>query len=450
MRSTLFHSGAALACAISAPLLPWCANVHAAGFALNEMSAAAIGSAFAGAGATAADATTLYYNPAGLSQLRGRQFSVTGSAIRPSIRFENQGSVTATGAPLSGGNGGDAGSWAPVPALYYSAELGPSWRFGVGLQSAFGLKTDYDNGWAGRYQALKSELTTFNLNPTLAYAVNDRLSIGIGISAQYAKVELSRAVDFGSVCAGALGLARCAPIGFLPQAKDGKVILDGKDWAYGFNLGLLYAPNAGTRFGLAYRSSIRHKLSGGDARFDKPAGLPGPLAAATAFTDTSVTAGLDLPETVNFSAYTELNSKWALLGDINWTRWSRFDELRVQFGNGAPDSVTKESWRNTTRVGAGFNYRYNVAWLLRGALSYERSPVLDAFRTPSVPDSSRKILAFGLQYKPTAQSAWDFGVAHIFINDASIDRADLPLNGRLVGTYRNDVNIVSLQYSKAF
>ncbi len=134
----------------------------------------------------------------------------------------------------------------------------------------------------------------------------------------------------------------------------------------------------------------------------------------------------------------------------NWTRWSRFDELRVQFGNGAPDSVTKESWRNTTRVGAGFNYRYNVAWLLRGALSYERSPVLDAFRTPSVPDSSRKILAFGLQYKPTAQSAWDFGVAHIFINDASIDRADLPLNGRLVGTYRNDVNIVSLQYSKAF
>lgn len=450
MRSTHFHSGATLASAVSASLLLWCGNLYAAGFALNEMSAAAIGNAFAGAGATAMDASTIYYNPAGLSHMSGRQFTVTGSAIRPSIRFENQGSVTATGAPLSGGNGGDAGSWSAVPALYYAMDLTPALRFGIGFQSAFGLKTEYDNGWAGRYQALKSELTTFNLNPTLAYAVNERLSIGIGVSAQYAKVELTRAIDFGTVCAGALGLARCAPIGFLPQARDGKVTLDGKDWAYGFNLGALYTPSTATRFGLAYRSHIRHTLSGGDASFDKPAGLPGPLAAATAFSDTSATAELDLPETVNFSAYTELDSKWALLGDINWTRWSRFKELRVQFGNGSPDSVVRESWRNTTRFSAGVNYRYNDAWMLRGGLSYERSPVQDEFRTASVPDASRKILAFGVQYKPSLQSAWDFGLAHIFISDASINRADLPLNGRLVGTYQSDVNIVSLQYNHAF
>jgi long-chain fatty acid transport protein len=450
MRSTFFHSGTTLVCVVSASLLPCWGNVHAAGFALNEMSAAAIGNAFAGAGATAADASTIYYNPAGLSHMTGRQFSVTGSAVRPSIRFENQGSVTATGSRLSGGNGGDAGSWAAVPAMYYAADLGPAWRFGIGLQSAFGLKTEYDNGWAGRYQALKSELTTFNLNPTLAYAVNERLSVGMGISAQYAKVELSRALDFGSACAGALGLARCAPAGYLPQARDGKVTLDGKDWAFGFNLGALYMPDAGTRFGLAYRSSIRHKLSGGDAHFEKPAGLPGPLAAAAAFADTSVTAGLDLPETINFSAYKEINSKWALLGDINWTRWSRFNELRVQFGNGAPDSVIRESWRNSTRFGAGVNYRYNDAWLLRGGISYERSPVQDAFRTPSIPDASRRILAFGLQYRPTPQNVWDLAVAHVFINDASIHRADSPLGGRLVGKYQNDVNIVSLQYSHAF
>ena len=146
----------------------------------------------------------------------------------------------------------------------------------------------------------------------------------------------------------------------------------------------------------------------------------------------------------------ELDPRWALLGDINWTRWSRFDELRVKFANGSPDSVVREAWRNTTRIGAGLNYRYNDAWTLRTGLSYERSPVKDAFRTPSIPDAGRTILAFGLQYKPTPQSAWDLGFAHVFIKDASINRADLPLNGRLVGTYSNDVNILALQYSHAF
>lgn len=450
MRSFHFCASRTIAWTASLSLLGWCSYAHPAGFALNEMSAAAIGNAFAGAGATAEDASTIYYNPAGLSRMTGRQFTVTGSAIRPSIRFENHGSDTATGASLSGGNGGDAGSLAAIPALYYATDVIPGLRFGIGLQSAFGLKTEYDDGWVGRYQALKSELQTFNLNPTLAYAVNDKLSVGIGVSAQYAKVELTRAIDFGAVCAGALGVARCAPIGFLPQAKDGKVTLDGSDWAFGFNLGALYMATPGTRFGLSYRSRIRHDLSGGSARFDKPAGLPGPLAAAAAFSDTGVSAALDLPETINLSAYTELDSKWALLGDINWTRWSRFNELRVRFDNGSPDSVVREDWRNTTRFGVGVNYRHNDALMLRGGLTYERSPVREQFLTPSVPDADRTILAIGLRYTTTAQSKWDVGYAHVFVKNASINRADLPLNGRLIGTYKNDVNILSVQYSHSF
>lgn len=157
MKRFYFHSGIVSAFAASVCLLP-CGNAYAAGFALNEMSAAAIGNAFAGAGATADDASTVYYNPAGLSRMKGRQFALTGSAIRPSIRFNNQGSTTASGAPLHGGNGGDAGSWAAIPGLYYATDLVPNLRFGIGLQSAFGLKTEYQNGWAGRYQALNSEL----------------------------------------------------------------------------------------------------------------------------------------------------------------------------------------------------------------------------------------------------------------------------------------------------
>lgn len=431
-------------------LLLFSGSARATGFSLNEMSAASIGNAFAGNAAIAEDASTIYYNPAGLSRMTGQQFTITGSALRPSIRFSNAGSISTAGRPLTGGNGGDAGDWTFVPALYYATDLGRGLRFGIGLQSPFGLKTEYDEGWVGRYQALKSELQTIDINPTLAYKVNDSLSLGAGISAQYTRVELSRAIDFGSVCVGRLGAASCAPLGFLPQAKDGRITLEGTDWGYGFNLGVLFAPSDSMRFGLAYRSRIRHDVSGGSARFDKPAGLPAPLAAATAFSDTDAAANIDLPESLNFSAYADLAPRWAVMSDINWTRWSRFNELRVRFANGAPDSVIREDWRNSFRLGIGVNYRYSNAWKLRTGIAYEQSPVRDESRTANIPDADRTLLAFGVQHKPSRQSAWDFGYVHIFVKDASINRADPPLGGTLIGNYGNDVNILSVQYSHSF
>jgi len=445
-----------LCCMASAPRLLCIAallasdRACAAGFALNEMSAASIGNAFAGNAAIAEDASTVYYNPAGLARMTGRQFTATGSAIRPSVRFSNQGSASATGSALIGGDGGDAGKWTPVPALYYATDVRPGLRFGIGLQSPFGLKTEYGAGWVGRYQALNSELKTLDINPAVSYQISEKLSLGMGISAQYAEVDLSRAIDFGSVCIGRLGAAACVPSGFRPQAKDGRIALDGSDWAFGFNLGALFTPSANSRIGLAYRSPMRHEFSGGMARFDKPAGLPGPLAAAAAFADTGATAGLDLPESINLSGYLELDPKWSVMGDINWTRWSRFNELRVRFSNGAPDSVVREEWRNTVRVGVAVNYRYNDAWKMRAGLAYDQSPVKDEFRTPSVPDANRTILGLGVQYKPVPNSAWDFGYAHVFIKDASINRADPPAGGTLTGNYSNDVNILSVQYSHSF
>jgi long-chain fatty acid transport protein len=425
-------------------------EISAAGFSLNEMSASAIGNAFAGSAAAAEDIGTIYYNPAGLSRMSGHQFMATGTAVRPSIKFSNQGTLAPAGTLATGGNGGDAGSWSAVPALFYAADLAPRLRLGIALQSPFGLKTEYDAPWAGRYQAIKSQLQTVNINPTLAYAVNDQFSFGFGVSAQYAKVELSRAIDFGAVCAARIGLATCAGAGLLPQARDGRVTLEGHDWAFGYNLGALYMPTPAWRFGLTYRSRIQHSFSGGDARYNKPAGLPPVLANAAPFTNTGIDAGLDLPESVNLSVYTDIDSKWAVLGDLNWTRWSRFEELRVHFENGAPDSVVREAWHNSFRLGLGVNYRYNDAWKLRSGIAFEQSPVKEEFRTPSIPDADRKLLAFGAQYKPSARSTWDFAYMHIFVSDSTINRAELPLGGTVRGRYNNDVNLLSVQYNHSF
>lgn len=423
-------------------------DVQASGFALNEMSAASVGNAHAGT-AAAEDLSTIFFNPAGLTYLPGRQFMIAGSAVRPSAKFTNQGSVSASGAPLSGGNGGDAGDWGFVPALYYAMDVSPMLRFGIGVQSPFGLRTEYDEGWVGRYQAIKSELKSVNINPSLAWRVNDQVSLGAGISAQYVDVELTRAIDFGSICVGSLGLAGCAPSGFLPQARDGAVKIKGNDWAYGFNLGAMFTPAANLRFGAAYRSKISHHLTG-DASFAKPAGLPIPIALSPTFNNGSVSATLDLPESLSVHGYAELDSKWSVMSDIIWMRWSRFNELRISFANGAADNVTPEEWRNTWRVSAALNYRYNGMWKLRGGIAWDQSPVKDAFRTPRVPDANRTWLAFGAQYKPTRNDTWDFGFAHLFVKKSSINKAEPPVGGTLIGDYKNDVNILSVQYSRAF
>jgi long-chain fatty acid transport protein len=424
---------------------------HAGGFGLIDMSAASLGNAHAGGAALAEDVSTIYYNPAGLTRLPGRQFMVAGTAIRPSAKFENQGSLSAVGTPLTGGNGGDAGDWALVPGLFYAMDAAPNLRFGLGVHVPFGLKTEYADGWVGRYQALKSEIKTININPVLAYRVSDAVSFGGGLSAQYADVNISKAIDFGTVCVGSpLGPATCAPIGFLPQQKDGAVKIDGTDWGYGLNLGAMFTPSTDTRFGITYRSKISHELSGGNAKFTKPAGLPGPLAASPTFTDTGVKASLDLPESVNLSGYAEIDPKWSLMGDIGWVRWSRFEELRVRFDNGAADNVTPEKWRDTWRLSAAVNYHYNDEWKLRGGLAYDQTPVKDEFRTPRVPDADRTWLAVGAQYKPSKQSTWDVGYAHLFIKDSNINKAEPPVGGTLIGKYSNDVNIFSVQYNHAF
>ncbi|MGI4848774.1 MAG: OmpP1/FadL family transporter [Janthinobacterium lividum] len=435
-------SAAALLCLISG-------TAGAAGFALGEMSAASLGVAHAGGAAEASDASTVFYNPAGLMRMSGSQISLTGSGITPKIEFSNQGSLSGAGNAATGGNGGDAGDLEFVPAMFYATDIAPNLRFGIGLTVPFGLTTDYDSGWAGRYQALKSQVKTVNINPVIAWRVNEKLSLGGGVSAQYIDVKLSKAIDFGTVCVGSLGAANCAPSGSLPQNKDGKVTVDGNDWGFGFNVGALYEMTPSTRFGAAYRSRIIHRLSG-NASYDIPAGLPAILAASPTFSNTGVNAGLDLPDSVDLSAAFDLDPKWTLLTDISWMNWSRFKELRISFNNGAADSVTQEQWRNTLRYAIGTTYKYDEKWLLRTGVAYDQTPVKSEFRTGRVPDNNRIWLGLGAQYKLTARSAIDVGYVHMFVKDSSINKSEPPVGGTQTGTYSENVNIVSVQYNYSF
>ncbi|MGD8703633.1 MAG: outer membrane protein transport protein, partial [Desulfosarcina sp.] len=232
-----------------------------AGFAIIEQSAASAGYAYAGAAAVAEDASTIFFNPAGMSLQSGNELQIGGHYIIPKAEFKNQGSNNGLPPPLSGpllgGNGGDAGEAALVPNLFYMHDFSDKWKAGIGITAPFGLVTEYDNGWVGRYYALKSDLATLNINPSVAYKINDQWSLGVGISFQRVEAELTQAIDWGTALVSQ-GLAPPT----LSQNLDGTAKIEGDDWGFGANVGLIFEPRPGTRLGLHYRSQIDHTLEG--------------------------------------------------------------------------------------------------------------------------------------------------------------------------------------------
>ncbi|MFM9913699.1 MAG: OmpP1/FadL family transporter [Methylophilaceae bacterium] len=393
---------------------------HAAGFALIEQSASVMGNAFAGAAASAEDASTIFFNPAGMTYLPETQLVAAAHLIRPSADFTNNGTVAGAGKALNG-TGGDIGELAFVPNMYFAKAVSPNIRLGIGVNAPFGLKTEYDNNWMGRFQAIKSEIKTININPSIAFKVNDQLSLGVGISAMRAEATLTRAVNLGA-------------------GGETTVGIKGNDWGVGYNVGAIYQFTPDTRVGVSFRSKVDQTLKGRATFGGAAAALSGDITASTA-----------LPENVSVSAFSKHNDQWDVMGDVTWTHWSRFKELRILRTSGALLTLTPENWENTLRFSVGANYHYNDALKLRAGVAYDQEAVSDQFRTARIPGNDRTWLAIGAQYKFSEKSVVDVGYAHLFIKDASIDDNQIATgNGRVRGQYEGDVNILSLQYTHNF
>jgi len=436
-------------------LAVWAGGARAAGFALIEQDASGLGNAFAGGAAVAEDAGTIYFNPAGMTRLPGKQVLAAAHAIGTNVNFTNQGSTLAPPAPplaLTGGDGGNAGSWNVVANLYLSWQLNDSLWFGLGVNSPFGLKTEYEQGWVGRYQALNSELMTININPSIAYKASDKVSLGFGVSAQRIDATLSKALDQSTIClgataAGAIPPGACAASGLsVPQGADAQQQLNAGAWGYGFNLGALFQISPDMRVGLNYRSQIKYSLTGGSTY----SSVNPLLALSPSFQNTSASADLTVPDTASVSVFQTFGDKWEMMSDITWTHCSVFNQLTVNFANGAPSNTTQEQWLNTWRFSLGLNYKFNEQWKLRTGVAWDQSPVPNPqVRNPRVPDNSRTWLAIGGSWSFAKGASVDFGYAHLFVPDTSINHTE-PASGTVIGTYNNSVDIVSLQVVYSF
>lgn len=410
----------------------------ASGFALIEQSGSGLGNAFAGGAASAEDASTIFYNPAGMSRLSGKQITVAGSMIKPTAKF----SGTAAGIPLQTAGtatGGDAGSWALVPNAYFAMEVNPQTRIGLGINAPFGLQSLYDANWMGRFQGIKSKLQTINLNPSVSYQFSDILSIGAGLNYQRINGELSSVTNY-SAAAG----------GLLPANLSGISTLTGSDSAWGYNFGALFNFTPQARIGVAYRSRIKYNLSGNVSFANRPAALNAVLP------DQSVTLAMTMPDTFSVSGFHQVSDKWDFMADATWTGWSAFQQLNVLKTNGASlSAATPENWKDTWRVSAGASYHYSSEWTARTGIAFDQAPLADQFRTVRIPDANRTWLSAGGQYKPGKDSALDFGYAHLFVSNAPLNQSaaanpDLAGKGYLVGNYNDSIDILSVQYAHGF
>ncbi|MEJ2575609.1 MAG: outer membrane protein transport protein [Gammaproteobacteria bacterium] len=422
---------------------------QAAGFALIEQSVSSMGTAYAGSAAAAEDSSTLYFNPAGMTRLPGTRASVGLHAINTRAEFDGGATFGLTGADIPGGDGGDAGALNTIPHLYVTHQLsGQSW-LGLAVNVPFGLATEYDDDWFGRYHAIESEVSTVNINPSFAVRLNPKLSLGLGVSAQYIDAELSNAIDYGSLnlipaSQGGLGGALGPAVG--PGGADGKANLEGDAWSWGWNVGVLFELSDRTRVGAHYRSEVDQDLDG-SAKFATPGG---PLT-------TDVEASVDLPATFSLSLVHELNAEWALMADYTWTGWSSLPELRFDFANGLPDGVTTLEWDDTNRYSLGATYTpAGSVWVFRAGVALDETPIPDAaHRTPRIPGDDRLWVALGAGYSPTKHWRFDFGYAHLFVDNPEIDKPATPgsedfLRGALVGSYDASVDILSAQMEYRF
>ncbi len=416
---------AALAAVSAAALLVATEEAAASAFAIREQSGSLQGQSFAGANAYAMDPSVIFFNPAGMSALDGTQAKVDLSALVLSIEFEDDGSSVPAPLPatLLGTNGSDAGADALVPAIYAMTSFG-DFRVGVGVNAPFGLVTDYESNWIGRYAAITSAIRTLNVNPVVSYQVTRWLAVGGGAQIQRFDARLTNA--------------------FFTPVGDGLTELQADDIGYGFTAGALITPMPGTRIGVGFRSSVDHRLEG-DVDINFPAGLGGGK------TTLGASADLETPDVLGVSLYQQVTDRLSLAGTAEWTNWSDFQELRVNFDTpGIPDDVTPENWNDSWFFALGATYQATENLLLRGGVALDQTPVPNKFRTARLPDEDRYWISLGGTYQISDAVRVDAGYTHVFLPDASINEGFQPIlgspaTGTLTGEYELGLDIVSIE-----
>ena len=417
-------------------LLTSTTQAFAGGFQLSDHSITTLGRNHAGYGVVGDDASAVQFNPAGLTLLAKPQLQFGFTVNSVGAEVSNNGS-SAFGGGIAGPNQDGAPSLAGAPNLYYVHPINDKLVLGIGLTSPFGTDTDYDNDFFGRFSGTETNLTTIDINPSVAYKINDTLSIGGGVSLQTAEVTLNSRIPLG------------------PASGDGGFEAEGDSVEAGFNLGVTADLPDSSRIGLSIRSGIEHDIDA-DTLFEIPSSNP--LSALAG--EFGASAVFESPATAYLGYYKPVTENAFITAGVRWTQWNVFEEIRIQFDDaGGPnplttnDAVTPINWSNSFTYAVGLDGRINDKWRIRGGISFTETPVPDETRSVRTIDSDRTAISVGGSYKPISNLTLDFAYRFISFALADINQPivsqGMPV-GATVGSVEPNVNTLALQANYRF
>ena len=399
---------------------------NAAGLAVSAQTGSGMGNAFAGAAAAAEDAGTIYANPAGMTYLpKGHSISLSGTLLNRSVEFDNRGSTAQLGFLGHTSDGGDAGGLSLIPAGYWAYSIAPNLWVGVGVSPTFGNKTEYNKEFIGRAAGYFSEVKQININPSLAYKVNDFLSLGVGIDFAHASLH------------GRTGLT------FSQSLQE----VETDDWGFGVNVGAMFQVSPSTRIGLAYRSGMDFDMEGKQTMH--------PNVGGVLVSQKVKIKGYETPASFSLAVSQKLSDRWELLGDLTWTDWSVWEQLQAkQKSNGLNiGNPTVYNFQDTLRVGLGANYDYSSALKLRFGVAFDEGAVKNYVdRTMTLPDNDRTWLSFGGKYALSKTSSLDVGYSHIWVKDGNTAKVanQAGFVNTIRGKFEQSADYLSVQYNHTF
>jgi long-chain fatty acid transport protein len=440
-------------------------QAHATGFQLRESSVKNLGRGQAGAATGDNDASVVSNNPAAMVNLDKNTVQADVTAIDISFEFEG-GGTSGAGTPLTGGDGGNAGSVQAVPNLSAVFPLQGAFEgltVGAAIGAPFGLKTEYDRDWVGRYNAVESDLKLIDLTLSAAVQLHERLSVGVGLIYERGDVTLSNAIDFGTFMAA-------TPTGGVPQGSDGFATVSGDGTGIGWLAGVQWQPTDSLRLGFSHRSEIDLDLEG-DAQFDAPANFRGsqPLYAALAvnpalpltpaqrqrlavlgngFVDSDISAPLTTPSVSTLSATYSVTDTIRVMADAQWTDWSSLRSINIDYANPfQPNTVEDFSWNDTEMYAIGAEWDLSDSFTLRGGVTRDETPTHIETRTPRLPDNDRMLYSIGFTWNISDALSVDAAYQRIEIDNAEVDIVSSS-SSHLVGEFDGYANLlgVSAQY----
>nr|WP_297459630.1 TonB-dependent receptor [uncultured Halomonas sp.] len=367
----------------------------AGAFQLNEQSVSGQGTSFAGRASTVNDASIVFGNPAGMSFLDRAQITAGATYLDVSTDINNADSDTTLGGavslgPVAGGNDGDMVPGTTIPFMYYVQPIDEGLTFGLGVYAPFGVITDYEDDFEGRYFGNYSEVAVVTVQPTLSIQFTEKFSAGFGIT--YNRIE------------GELESATPNP----PAGPDGTVNVQGDDEAWGFTFGMMYKPVESTTLGVTYRSDVDYELEG-DIEYTNVGTVPFPSLTVDAALD------ITLPETIDFSVTHELTDRWTVMAGAALVKWSSFDKLVIE--NDVREITEVQNYEDAWQYALGTSYQLNPAWVLRAGVSFDESPISDEDRTVRVPTGDRTIYSLGAGWTPIPDLTID--VAYTYLTEDS-------------------------------